>query len=154
MGDGVHRLMISPIQFVVPGILAGSPRPGYPSGSFERPIAKAIVDAWIERAKTGGIRSIICLLADEHLQCYRDLGEELPSYYRRQGFEVAHIPVGDHRQPPLDTATLVRIGDAYAMLPKPVLVHCSAGVDRTGAALRYLQSRFNLARLANEAGDR
>lgn len=134
----------NPIQFVVPGILARSPRPGYPAGSAQHPIGKPIVDAWIEAAKAGGIRSIICLLAEEHLQCYRDLGEELPSYYCRQGFEVAHIPARDHRRPPLTAATLERVGDAYVALPKPVLVHCSAGRDRTGAAIQYLQSRFNL----------
>ena len=45
--------------------------------------------------------------------------------------------------PPLDADALERIAQAYATLPKPALVHCSAGVDRTGRALEYLKQRFD-----------
>lgn len=131
------------MQWVVPRALARSSRPGYLSGARE-PIGRSVVDGWIEMAKALGIRSIVCLLADEHLRLYASLGEALPSYYRRHGFEVVHLPVRDLQRPPLDDATLARIGDAYAVLPKAVLVHCSAGIDRTGAAVQYLQRRFGL----------
>jgi protein tyrosine phosphatase (PTP) superfamily phosphohydrolase (DUF442 family) len=130
------------IRFEIPDQLARAPRPGYEPGGG-RPVAKADVDAWIADVRAHGIASIICLLAEEHLGLYADLGADLPSYYRRQGFAVAHVPAVDHRMPPLDASTLARIVDAYAALPKPVLVLCSAGVDRTGSAIRHLKQHFH-----------
>ena len=131
------------IRFEIPGQLARTSRPGYEPGGA-RPVVKADVDTWIADAKARGIASIICLLAEEHLALYADLGADLPSYYRRCGFAVAHVPAIDHRMPPLDAAALMQIADAYAKLPKPVLVHCSAGVDRTGSAIEHLKTYFHV----------
>jgi protein tyrosine phosphatase (PTP) superfamily phosphohydrolase (DUF442 family) len=132
---------VSNIHFSIPGCLARSSRPGYtPDG---RPVPKSVVDVWTADARAHGIASIICLLAEEHLRLYADLGSDLPSYYRRQGFAVAHVPAADNAMPPLDASALARIVEAYAALPKPVLVHCSAGVDRTGSAIRHLKRHFH-----------
>ena len=129
------------IRFAIEDRLAGAARPGY-SSERDLPVPKHVVDTWIADVKVRGIRSIVCLLADEHLRLYVDLGCDLPYYYRQHGFEVAHIPVRDHRRPPLNADELERIAQAYVALFKPVLVHCSAGVDRTGRALEYLKQRF------------
>ena len=133
------------IRYAIKDCLAGSPRPGYSPGG-NRPVSKHLVDEWITDASAHGIRSIICLLGDEHLTLYVGLGTDLPAYYRRHGFTVAHIPAPDHHVPPLDAEALERIAQAYQALPKPVLVHCSAGIDRTGAAIVHLERRLGSVR--------
>jgi protein tyrosine phosphatase (PTP) superfamily phosphohydrolase (DUF442 family) len=96
------------------------------------------VDEWIGEVKAFGVRSIICLLARDQLKWYADLPGGLISYYRATGFTVAHIPALDHQIPPLTQEHLEKISEAYETLTKPVLVHCSAGIDRTGRAVEYI----------------
>ena len=88
------------------------------------------------------LRSILCLLADEHLDLYSGLPGGLLDYYRTRGFMVAHVPVADHKTPPLNDAELDHVWKAFRDLPKPVLAHCSAGVDRTGAAIKNIKVKL------------
>lgn len=120
---------------VVPNQLYRSSRPGY-SGGGRIPVGMGEVQRWIEAAQANGVASIICLLDEEHLCLYPD--NDLPGIYRTAGFEVRHIPATDHRRPPLAGDQLAAVLQAYRDLPKPVLIHCSAGVDRTGAAVSYI----------------
>jgi len=87
------------------------------------------VDAWIAEVRAFGINPIICLVSSDQLPLYDQVPGGLISYYRHSGFIVEHIPATDHQYPALTKEHLQRVWTAYQRLQKPVLVHCSAGID-------------------------
>ncbi len=125
------------LETVIPGVLLRSSRPGYRFASRSL-VAPETVQEWVLSVQACGVRSIICLLGEEHLKLYRPL--DLLQVYRQAGFEVAHIPVTDHLSPPLSDENMATVEAHFHRLAKPVLIHCSAGQDRTGAAIGHLLS--------------
>ena len=123
------------MKAILPDRLYRSSRPGY-SGGGKLTVGMGEVQRWMEAAQSLGVVSIMCLLADEHLCLYPD--GDLLGIYRAAGFEVRHIPATDHRRPPLTEDQLAAVLQAYRELPKPALIHCSAGIDRTGAAVAHI----------------
>jgi len=88
-----------------------------------------------------GVKSVICLLSDEEMEWYEPVPGGLLARYRERGLVVASVPVQPSRQPSLTRQQCAAISEAFATLPKPVVIHCSAGLVRSGDAVRFLKAQ-------------
>jgi protein tyrosine phosphatase (PTP) superfamily phosphohydrolase (DUF442 family) len=133
------------MRWAAPKLLARSARPGYAyQQSF--PVTRRQVDEWLGEVRKQGVQGIICLLSDEELDWYASLPGGLLEYYRANGLQTAHIPVPDRESPPMNEQQLEAVWKAYQSVPKPVLIHCSAGIDRTGSAVEHILSKITRKR--------
>ena len=143
------------LYWVIPAHLACAHRPlrHHPryggSGRNLSPDAAPLVTEWARRVRAEGIRSIICLMHAKDLSYYAELdlgAENLLEFYAKQGFRVVSLPWEDPHHS--RTAThdrqrkLCRIRTdalaSYDGLPKPVLIQCSAAIDRSSPVAAYI----------------
>ncbi len=109
---------------------------------------KLVID-WVTRVQNDGVKSIISLMHDRDLHYYEALNlgvVNLIEYYKQQGFQVSHIPWEDphHKKshPSEKRKTFLRVREealkAYDVLIEPVMVQCSAGIDRSSPVAAYI----------------
>jgi hypothetical protein len=106
------------------------------------------VKDWAETISILGIKSIICLMHQKDIDYYKDLDLDAPNlieFYKRF-FEVRHIPWEDPHHSKTDKNVIEKklkqvrqdALRAYEELPKPVLIHCSAGEQRSAPVAAYI----------------
>lgn len=147
------------LYWVIPDQLACAHRPlrHHPlyggSGKNLSSMAAGLVHEWAEEIVLYGIKSIISLMHDRDLNCYSllDLGAtSLLEYYEKRGLVVAHIPWEDphHKKsgPAEKRKMLLKVRkealSVYQNLPKPVLIQCSAGIDRSSPVAAFIWSKI------------
>lgn len=114
-GFGVSWLYFHNFHEVIPGIIFRAPQP-----------SDSDLKHWI---KTYHIRSILNLRGENHGETWYDQ-EMLVS----QQFKIIHrdIPLQSKTLP--SKTIIVQLAHDIETLPKPLLIHCESGVDRSGFA--------------------
>jgi protein-tyrosine phosphatase len=86
--------------------------------------------------------SLIVLLAEAD-ECYFVTREDLPALYRQAGFQVLHLPIPDGGVPPRESLTrLVAAIIEHAQSGGHTVIHCYAGIGRTGLILAAIAKRL------------
>lgn len=122
------------------------------SARFLDPAAEPLIEAWTAEILRLGFRSILCLMSQEEVELYKQIefgGMDLLEYYEHSGLKVSNIPWKDPHHVRSDPALLQKKTEEvskialveYDQLPKPVLLHCSAGIDRSAPVAGYIWER-------------
>lgn len=148
-----------PLAWPIVNQLACSQRPlrDHPLFRDQKPLAQEAgpyVVKWVERVRESGIQSVICLMHGKELRYYDGLAgmeDGLLALYRKVGFRVCHLQWADpaHAKTAEARAALrarveeikVRAYEAFRQLPKPVLIHCSAAIDRSTPVAAYIAAK-------------
>jgi protein-tyrosine phosphatase len=86
--------------------------------------------------------SLIVLLAEPD-ECYYVTGQDLPALYMQAGFQMLHLPIPDGGVP--SRASLAHLVTAilqHAEAGDHIVIHCYAGIGRTGLVLAAMTKRL------------
>lgn len=76
--------------------------------------------------------STIVLLAEDH-ECEVKAGRDLKALYTKDGFRVVHLPIVDFSIPKVEDLRVALDSTVReAQSGRNVVIHCSAGIGRTG----------------------
>jgi len=146
------------VIWVIPDQLACAHRPlrHHPkfggSGQALPPEAAPEVVRWVDRIVAARFRGLICLMHPKEVAHYTALelgASDIIELYRAKGLSVCHLPWDDPAHRPSHErasfeAELLRIRaeslECFDRLPNPVLLHCSAGIDRSSPVCAYIYS--------------
>jgi protein-tyrosine phosphatase len=82
--------------------------------------------------------SVIVLLAEEE-ECLRKTGRNLQFFYMKKGLQVIYLPTPDFDVPSRrDLESAVRMTISQAQAGRNIVVHCHAGLGRTGLFVAFL----------------
>jgi protein tyrosine/serine phosphatase len=119
------------LPFGLPGRIFRSPMP---FGPYD--LHSEVYDRWCEEQ----IAVIVLLASDD--ECLHKTGCHLRSLYLKAGFQVLYLPMPDFGVPPTeDLEQAVQQTIAYAQAGHNIVIHCSAGLGRTGLFTAYLAKR-------------
>jgi hypothetical protein len=143
------------LAWILPGRLACAQRPlrHHPlyagSGAVIPAQATPLVFEWAAAVRAAGIISVISFMHDRDLGCYAELNldaQDLLQFFENQGFTVVRLPWEDPHHSKADARTKqkeleqcrVAALEGFDRVAKPVLLQCSAGIDRSAPVAAYI----------------